>query len=306
MHALDALELQHRCLEMGSLANIWASAYDPQAGLHEVAQMERAAALQLLSVRKQCKFEGLGDTLELVMSKLGVSERDAEYWESLTKQEPTGQKLLQLGELRDPDSNEQRKDRLTRTNEWMLGVFYAFPYFIELHRKILILEEIELRESSKSSDIHQWKEDRWSLSETTQRTMVKFWFLDSAAMSEEEYATSHIPGSDSDATFRRLDEEIKIPDDMLSEAYEAEPDTERNTEIAEAEFKMMMSKKTAPILNLPSDPSQRVDVDEAGQVLPQEEIPHELPPDRISGKVLAAASRAVADYEQEPSRAFDD
>lgn len=62
------------------------------------------------------------------MSKSGVSERDVDiWWKLLTIEEPASQKQLQLGDLRNPDPDEQRKDRLTRTNEWMLGVFYAFP-----------------------------------------------------------------------------------------------------------------------------------------------------------------------------------
>lgn len=284
---------------MGSLANTWASAYDRKAGLHEVTQMERAAAFQLLSLRKKCVYEGLGDVLELVMSNIGVSEHDVEKWESLTIQGSTSQQQLQLGGLRDPNPGEQRKDRLTRTNEWMLGVFYAFPHFIELHRKIMDLEGITRRKSfqwEEHPDIHQWEEHRGSAYETARRTIVKFWFLDSAAMSEEEYAASHVVGSDSDATFRKLDEEIESSDNIISEACEAEPNAEMISEALEVELNTIMSKETAPMLNLPSGPTQGVDLAGMGPILSQEQTLHDLPPDRISRKAVAAAQKAVADY----------
>ena len=113
MHAFDNLGFQLRCLQMVSLANTWPSAHNCNAGLHEVGQMKRAAAVQLLSLRKQCGYEGLGDTLELVMSKTGVSKRDIYIWKLLTIQESASQKQLQLGDLRNSDPDEQRKDRLT-------------------------------------------------------------------------------------------------------------------------------------------------------------------------------------------------
>lgn len=294
---------------MESLANTWPSAYNRNAGLHEVGQMKRAAAFQLLSLRKQCGYEGLGDTLELVMSKTGVSKRDIDIWKSVTIQEPASQKQLQLGDLRNPDPDEQQKDRLTRTNEWMLGVFYAFPYFIELHRRIMNSENIPRRKSFNSPDIHQWEEHRGSAYETARRTIVKIWFLDSAAMSEEEYAASHVVGSDSEATFRRLDEEIEdeISVDVINKLHETEQDkAKRISEALEAEHNKIINQETAPMLSLSFKPTQGVDLDGIRPASSQEEIPHDLPPSGINRKILAAAKKAVADYCQEPSQPCHD
>ena len=299
MHAFDTLTLQHRCLQMGSLANTWISAHDLEAGLHKVTQMKKAAAFQLVSLRKQCSFEGFGDTLELVMSNAGVSERDLERWESLTTLDHTSQKRLRLGELRNPDPDEQRKERLTRTNEWMLGVFYALPYFIEVYRMILTLEETKQKELSRSLGKYQ-QEGKGettgealprtileSTDEALRRTIVKFWFLDSAAMSEEEYADSQYVGSDSEATFRRPDEEDE----------EDEPLKDTIGQAKEVELNIPMSKETAPMFNLLYDQTAEVDLANTAITL------HDLAPDGSSRKLLAAASKAVTDYCQEPSRA---
>ena len=282
---------------MGSLANTWISAHDLEAGLHEVTQMKKAAAFQLVSLRKQCSFEGFGDTLELVMSKAGVSERDLERWESLTTLDHTSQKRLRLGELRNPDPDEQRKERLTRTNEWMLGVFYALPYFIEVYRVILTLEETKQRKLSISLGKNQ-QEGKGkttgealprtiveSTDEALRRTIVKFWFLDSAAMSEGEYADSHYVGSDSEATFRRPDEED-----------EDEPLKDTIGQAKEVELNIPMSKETALMLNLLSYQTPEVDLANTDITL------HDLAPDRSSRKLLAAASKAITDYCQEPCR----
>ena len=90
--------------------------------------------------RYQCVSEGLDDTVVKVMSETGVSEHELELWESLTINHFINQGKLQLGELRGLNSDELRIDRLTRTNEWMLGVFNASPDIIDLHRPIIALE----------------------------------------------------------------------------------------------------------------------------------------------------------------------
>ena len=292
MHAFVNLDFQSRYLRMELLANTWAYAYDRNAGLNEVTQLRRAAAFQLLSLRKKCIFEGLGDTLELMMSRIELPiKKLLEECGSLTRQEFEGQKRLQLGELGAIDPDEQWKDRLTRTNEWMLGVFYAFPYFIELHRQIMDWTEITQRETLHFSLLHRWtKTCEPAYEENARRTIVKFWFLDSAAMSEKEYASSYFTSSDSDATFRVLDEE-----DEEDEADEEDGSSEDTVSQAyQADLNMTMRKKTSLMLSLQSHETRGLD-------LVQEQIAHDSPPDEISRKALAAARKAVADYCQEPS-----
>ena len=343
-HAFDTLKLQYRCLQMGSLEDTWPSAYEREAGLKEVLQRERAAALQLLSLRKQCVFESLGDTLELVMSETGVSDHDFRLWESLTLEEPRNQGQLQLGELRGLNSDEQRKERLTRTNEWMLGVFNASSYLIDLHRQIMTMEidrrrwvtalvNNKLGELSSSVGIDSWERHYGSTYETPRRAIVKFWFLDSAAMSEEEYPSSQVTNSDSDATFRRLDEKYKSIDDgiqahgwgnflpvaMSEEEYESSHVTSSSSnatfqrldeedeyldDVVQAhgvESSTTMSRDTAPVVNLLSEHTREVELDGMRLVLLEEGMTHDLPPEGNSDKLLAAAEKAVVAYRKEPS-----
>ena len=348
-HAFDTFELHFRCLQMSSLEDTWPSAYEREAGLQEVIQNEKAAALQLLSLRKQCVFEGLGDTLELVMSETGVSEHDFKVWESRTLEEPRNQRQLHLGELRGLTPDEQRKDRLTRANEWMLGVFNASSYLIDLHRQIMALEidrrrriaalvKNKLGEPSSSVGIDYREGHYGSTYETTRRAIVKFWFLDSAAMSEEEYPSSHITNSDSDATFRGLDEKDKSLDDVIQVHWRdrlpfLEPAMLQNGSPhvtgsgSNATFQRLDEKDeslddliqahgedpsttvgsdTAPVINLLSDRTREVEADGIRLVLLEEGMTHDLPPDGISDKLLAAAEKAVVTYRLEPGYACDD
>ena len=331
-HAFDTLEFQFRCLRMNSMEDTWPSAYEREAGIQDVIQKERAAALQLLSLRKQCMFEGLGETLEMVMSETGVSDYDFKLWESLTLEEPRNQGQLRLDELRGLNPDEQRKDRLARTNEWMLGVFNASSYMIDLHRQIMALEidhrrritaqvKNKLVEPSNSVDLDHWDENYGSTYETTRRAIVKFWFLDSAAMSDEEYPSSHVTNSDSDATFRRLDENDKSLDEVIQVRWryrftkfgskttfqrpdEEDEEDESVDEIVQArgvEPSTTMSKDTAPVVNLLSNHTREVELDGLRLLLLEEGMTHDLPPDGISEKLLAAAEKAVVAYRQEPN-----
>ena len=272
---------------MGPLEDTWPSAYDQEAGLHEIIQTKRAAALQLISLQKQCVSEGLGDSLELVMSETGISEYDLQLWESLTMTGLISQEPLQLGELRGRDPDEERKDRKTRTNEWMLGVFNAFACLIDLHRQIMAMEKSrherlialvrnKLGEPSHSLDIGLWEGHYGSTHETARRAIVKFWFLDSAAMAKEEYASSHTAFSDSDATFRKIGEEDEGVESFVDEDIEVEPST-------------TTSRETAPVVNLVSDNTREVEIDGMRLFLPREGITHDLPPDGKSRKLLTAA-----------------
>ena len=303
-HAFDTLELQFRCLNMGPLEDTWPSAYDREAGLHKIIQRKRAAALQLLSLQKKCVSEGLGDSLELLMSETGISEHDLNLWESLTMTGLINQEQFQLGELRGLDPDEERKDRLTRTNEWMLGVFKTSSHLIDLHRQIMDMEirrhertialiRNKLGESSHSLDEGHWDEPYGSINETTRRTIVKFWFLDSAAMAKEEYASSHTPLSDSDATFQKLGEEEEGVESFVDEDIE-------ESFVGEVAPSTTMSRETAPIVNLLSVNTREVEVDGMRLVLLHEWMTHDSPPDDNSHKLLTATQEAIIAYQQEP------
>ena len=139
-------------------------------------------------------------------------------------------------------------------------------------------------------------------------------------MSEEEYADSHITGSDSDATFRILKEESDscfLPNSMLSTPVIStgeDDETELNTilskpvapigETDEIELKSILSKLRAPIVNLHHGQMPIEAEEDFGGIGPnvfQHEDTHSVSSKKTSSSLAAAATRALADYSKEPS-----
>lgn len=114
-------------------------------------------------------------------------------------------------------------------------------------------------------------------------------FLESAML---EYGSPHVTGSGSNATFQRLDEKDESFDGLI-QAYGENPST-------------TVGSDTASVINLLSDHTREVEVDGIRLVLLEEGMTHDLPPDGISDKLLAAAEKAVVAYRLEPGYACDD
>ena len=151
LHAWDTLEFQLRCLEIEPTTGSWGFRNDKIDRVRSVHNMKRTAASQLLSIRKACLAESLGETLDLVANKTGVTGGDVSQWERITADVLKDQKL-ELGALRFPDLNEQRRDRLTRTQEWMLGVWNASPLLLELQGDMIRQQLAERRRLNTASD----------------------------------------------------------------------------------------------------------------------------------------------------------
>ena len=310
-HAWDTLEFQLRCLIMEPVTVTWTHAFKEDVGTNKIYQMKRAAATRLISIRKQCVAEGLLETLETVMTEVGILERDVKLWEQITAQTPYEQQTLNLDALMRPSHDEQRQDRLTRMNEWLLGVFDAFPMSLELYSQIISprkqffpgLAFVHYARHGQSVDSqlklrHPWDDFTYTglfpISEFSDRThaaarraVVKFWFLDTAAMSQEEYAASLVPGSDSDATFRWIGKDDQ--DDELDVSFE-------NTD----------GKESGPFLaDLPTEPLnlQSGAFDKARSLGLYEDMALDLAGDEESHRLLSHAQQALSDYSKEPSKA---
>jgi len=205
-HAWDTLQFQLQFLELPPATANWAPFRERRDRIKGVQDMKRTAAMQLLSIKKACLAEDLNEILEMVMDATGVSEDDLIEWENLASEGNKGH-VLRLELLNHQEPKEQRKDRQTRTLEWMLGVFYASSYLVELQKGMIAYK---LQENSKmvarSNIFTSWADD---LQEqvvfdraVSSRMMLKFWFLDTTTAMEEDYALSHW---DSEATMRRID-----------------------------------------------------------------------------------------------------
>lgn len=136
----------------------------------------------------------------------GFGPEQVEMWQEIIRQRLAfdDEKLPLPNET---NSSINAKDHLTRTNEWLLQELYSTPYLAELHRAMLM----ELMKNSKSS-IYETR-TQW------QRQVVKFWFLDAAAMSSgRDYAAS-ILGMDSELTVIPKESDDDDDDDEDIAAY---------------------------------------------------------------------------------------
>ena len=265
--------------------------------------MKRVAASQLLSIRKACLAESLGETLDLVASKTGVTEDDIKQWEEITADVLKNQKL-RLGALRFPDPDEQRRDRLTRTQEWMLGVYYASPLLLELQEDI-IRRELAKRPRLNTAGAQIDTSDQVFGEMVSRRTVVKYWFLNSSISLEEDYVVSQVGTSDSEATYQPLDTEDEafllegrrlfkplIEEDEEGMITFGDPTGEtKRKEFQELSDMMLFSQA-----DLPDFPSLR----KAASVYNNANtLPHDLPPDNVNGKAREAAERALRTYSLE-------
>lgn len=105
LHAWDTLEFQLRCLDIEPTTGSWGFRNDKIDKIRSVHDMKRTAASQLLSIRKACLAESLGETLDLVAIKTGVTGDDVSQWEKITADMLKDHKL-ELGALRFPDRKE--------------------------------------------------------------------------------------------------------------------------------------------------------------------------------------------------------
>ena len=319
LHAWDTLQFQLRCLDIEPTTGSWGFRNDKIARITSVHNMERIAASQLLSIRKACLAESLGDTLDLVASKTGVTGDDVFQWEKIIVDGLETQNL-QLGArcLSDPD--ERRRDRLTRTQEWMLGVYYASPFLPKLQEDIIRREVAKQpRLNTASAFPFRVSDDSEAQIDTSgqvfselvsRRTVLKYWFLDSSNYLEEDYVTSQVgASSDSEATYQQLDTEgeaFMIKGRSLFQPL-IEEDKEEDEEGAikfgdstgETERKENQVLSDVVLLlqsDLPDFPSLRKAASVYSGANP---LPHNLPPDNVNDKAREAAERALRTYSLE-------
>ncbi len=315
LHAWDTLQFQLRCLDIEPTTGSWGSRNDNIARIRSAHNMKRTAASQLLSIRKACLAESLGETLDLVASKTGVTGDDISQWEEITADVIKDQKL-QLGALCLSDPDEQRRDRLTRTQEWMLGVYYASPLLLELQEDMIRQEIAKRPRLNTASDLSfggseeseaQIDTSGQVFGETvSRRTVLKYWFLNASTFLEEDYVASQIgASSDSEATYRQLDAEgeaflfkgsglfqplVKEDEDEAIIFGESTGEIERKESLVHMDVNILLQT------DLPDFPSLRKAASVYSDVNP---LPHDLPPDNVNDKAREAAERALRAYSLE-------
>jgi hypothetical protein len=236
----------------------------------QFSSIEAECTRKLASLRKKAHVEGLENDLSVVDTILKVKDEDVSLWNNSSSidaaEDEVKLKLPVFG-----DANNGYKERLTRTNEWLLAEKQLVPYLSQLQRTILT-------KMAKLYKLPIVPERQW------ERQIMKHWFLDIAAMGEEEYATSSI-GGDSEATFRALkcDQQERLRDvdgvdevDGNERSFSGRPTGSR-----------MLITFSYPLPRTEHGTEWKREVN--------------LPPDRTSQSRQYRAEAALQQYQQEPS-----
>ncbi|KAI9699033.1 MAG: hypothetical protein M1836_003222 [Candelina mexicana] len=171
--------------------------FDETVTLRELQRLRRHTTRQLFAARKKFFGEGLGETFDNIVDSLKMKH----FYQPL-------------------DPVEERKDRVTRSNEWLLGIFEAYRWHAHVYHSIVnnmvkAAASTTAQSSTDSEDsykrkifLERLKELLFECNESFNeipRLIMKYWFLDAAAMVQGEVALSATGLSDSDATFRPLE-----------------------------------------------------------------------------------------------------
>ena len=313
LHAWDTLEFQLRCLDIEPTTGSWGFRNDKIARITSVHSMKRIAASQLLSIRKACLAESLGETLDLVASKTGVTGDDVRQWEKITADVLKDQKL-QLGPLCRSDPDEQRRDRLTRGQEWMLGVYYASPLLLELQEDIIRRGLAKRPRLNTASNLLFGVSDESEAQIDTpgqvfgemvsRRTVLKYWFLNSSTFLEDYVGSQVVASSDSEATYQQLDTEDEAfllkGRSLFQSLIEGDKEEDEEGAITFGDSARDTERKESQVLflqtDLPDFPSLRKAASVYSDASP---LPHDLPPDNVNDKAREAAERALRTYSLE-------
>ncbi|PGH16261.1 hypothetical protein AJ80_05284 [Polytolypa hystricis UAMH7299] len=225
-------EMEQACLAMEPSLRGWLRDDVDEEAILTVVGRQLKFIDRLLSLRKTCHREGLNESLEAIDAKFGVDGLTIDSWEIDIERWNSTQKKLNLERLGYRDPSELKSDKLTFLNEWMLGVVQSDPSLIAFHRamytEISGKRNVELSIETGLGQPHsptdgtltlltgnitsmsQPAHPNLGLDESWYRKMLKFWFLDSAAMTHKEYASSSIATTETDVTVVPVDPVIDI------------------------------------------------------------------------------------------------
>ncbi|KAL9131072.1 MAG: hypothetical protein Q9217_000895 [Psora testacea] len=212
IYAWRTLEYYEVCAKLKTMPDVQYGNFDETVTLRELERLRRHATRHLFAAKKKFFSEGLGETFEDIVDSLKMKH----FWSNANLDKIFGTHSLkrQLASYQPLDPIEERKDRVTHTNEWLLGVFEAYGWHFHLYRSI-IDNMVKAAPFTTSQSSTYWEDSykRRSFFEPDEsfngipRIIIKYWFLDAAAMLQGEVALSATGLSDFDATFRPLEEE---------------------------------------------------------------------------------------------------
>ena len=259
-----------RFMELELPTGSWAENFNRRAACRKVQRVRQRAQIRILALRKICFAEGLHKDLDAIDAEMGITETIFEDWEEEERDRQRSCQRLLLTSLDAPA--DRKKDRLTRVNEWLLQVWEAYRYLAQLHRDCWYSLMNERGGSRSALFPADWD-----------RATLKYWFLDTAAMTAEDYAASSLGGGDSEATI------IPFKDDcyVLEESHR-----DREEPLGFTQFLLLQ----------PQYPS--VLIGEKGAYPEELRSFIETPAGDLEPDSLAAAHKALADYGEEPAAGY--
>lgn len=212
MYAWTTIEYYEVCTRLKPMPDVQTGKFDKTFTPHELERLHRHVTRQLFAIRKTFFREGLGETFDNIVESMKMGH----LWSKANLDQIFGTHSLrrQLASYQPLNTIEEREERLTRMNEWLLGVLKAQEYHRLLYRSIFA----DTFRTAPVADFKAWYQGLLqaishlecvdSLEDGTPRITMKYWFLDAAATLQGEAAASSAMGlSDSDATFRPLEVE---------------------------------------------------------------------------------------------------
>ncbi|KAH7149880.1 hypothetical protein B0J13DRAFT_605635 [Dactylonectria estremocensis] len=270
LYAWHTNEICARFMELKLPTGSWTDNFDGEKTSRKAQDVRQRAQTQILTLRKICITEGLKNDLGIIDAGMDLKQSEFEAWE---KEEANRQRSSQCLLLTAPDAPvDQKKDRLTRINEWLLQVRESHQYLSQLHRNIWYSQTKQKSGSKSAPFLKNWE-----------RIILKYWFLDSAAMTMEEYATSSLSGGDSEATFKRFEDDSDVS---------TAPHIDLDEPLGYTKFVLMQPIYTSVTMG----------GEDAHPEILQSFI--ERPAGDFDLEVLPAAQKALAAYNEEPAVGF--
>lgn len=168
----------------------------------------------LLTIRKRCIFEGLGETIDSATNELGL---DAAWLPKLDDTHSTAHRVeqgpkLPIKHLPVLNAEARREDQLIWMNEWLLHVFNSYRSSLNLYTAIAKSRFGPTTPGYVIRNILEGPESTFiigndEVEQTLRRSILKVWFLDSAASTtHNEYPDSIAATSDTEATFQQIED----------------------------------------------------------------------------------------------------
>ena len=196
-HALQSLQFQNVLeslqalkpeLEPAGTQSVLGSGLEEAQWQQHLQHDRVSVARRLRTLQKLCQGDNLEETVQNIDRTLGG---ETHFEAQARVLGIPGQRCLDLRLLIYMDREERKRDKLTRINQWMLEILNHFPDLKLLHQR-LMKHNIRGKGWSVLFKKYNLSKEVWG------KLVMKHWFLDSAALTAEDYAATSTGGEESE------------------------------------------------------------------------------------------------------------